>query len=251
MKIRTFAGRPPRVASMFMAALGPAGILVGANAQQRSPAAVSVGSNDLGGAVRSAKGPEAGVWVIAETTDTPTRHAKIVVPDDRGRYLIPDLPKGNYQVWVRGYGLVDSAKVQASLGKALDLTAVPAPTPAAAAQYYPPIYWFSLLPVPAKSEFPIDQIKSQGEWLNTVKSGACQSCHALGTPGTRTISKRLGTFKDSADAWADRLLAGSASAFMARDITKLGTQRALELFGQWTDKIAAGELPFATPSRPE
>ena len=105
--------------------------------------------------------------------------------------------------------------------------------------------------MPAKSEFPIDQIKSQGEWLNTVKSGACQSCHALGTPGTRTISKRLGTFKDSADAWADRLLAGSASAFMARDITKLGTQRALELFGKWTDQIAAGELPFAAPSRPE
>ena len=72
-------------------------------------------------------GPEAGVWVIAETTDTPTRYAKIVVTDERGRYLIPDLPKGNYQVWVRGYGLVDSAKVQASPGKTFDLTAVPAP----------------------------------------------------------------------------------------------------------------------------
>ena len=111
------AGRPYMAASMFMAALATAAIPVGANAQQRSPAAVSVGSNDLGGVVRSAKGPEAGVWVIAETTDTPTRYAKIVVTDDRGRYLIPDLPKGNYQVWVRGYGLVDSAKVQASQGK--------------------------------------------------------------------------------------------------------------------------------------
>jgi hypothetical protein len=90
------------VASMFMAAFATAGTLVGAHAQPRSPAAVSVGSNDLGGVVRSAKGPEAGVWVIAETTDTPTRYAKIVVTDDRGRYLIPDLPKGNYQVWVRG-----------------------------------------------------------------------------------------------------------------------------------------------------
>ena len=95
------------VASMFMAALATTAILVGANAQQRSPAAMNVGSNDLGGVVRSTKGPEAGVWVIAETADTPTRYAKIVVTDDRGRYLIPDLPKGNYQVWVRGYGLVD------------------------------------------------------------------------------------------------------------------------------------------------
>src|ERR1700719_1021034 len=101
MKTQPFAGPPHMVASMFMAALivalATAAIPVGANAQQRSPAAVSVGGNDLGGVVRSAKGPEAGVWVIAETTDTPTRYAKIVVTDDRGRYLIPDLPKGNYQ----------------------------------------------------------------------------------------------------------------------------------------------------------
>src|ERR1700757_1635076 len=147
MKIRTFAGRAHLVASMFMAALATATIPVGANAQHRSAAALSVGSNDLGGVVRSAKGPEAGVWVIAETTDTPTRYTKIVVTDDLGRYLIPDLPKGNYQVWVRGYGLVDSAKVQTVPGKTLDLTAMPAPTPSAAAQSYPPILCFSLLRV--------------------------------------------------------------------------------------------------------
>src|ERR1700758_5346555 len=174
MKAQAFVGPPHMVASMFIAAfltaLATAAIPIGANAQQRSATALSVGSNDLGGVVRSAKGPEAGVWVIAETTDTPTRYTKIVVTDDRGRYLIPDLPKGNYQVWVRGYGLVNSAKVQASLGKIFDLTAVPAPTPAAAAQYYPPIYWFSLLRVPPKSAFPMEQMKNQGEWLNTIKS---------------------------------------------------------------------------------
>jgi hypothetical protein len=222
-----------------------------AQAQRRGDVAVSVGSADLGGVVTSPHGPEAGVWVIAETTDTPTRLTKIVVTDDRGRYLIPDLPKGNYQVWVRGYGLVDSAKVQAAPGKPLNLTAVPAPTPAAAAQYYPPIYWFSMLPVPPAGEFPMDHIKSQGEWLNIVKSGACQSCHALGTPGTRTISKRLGTFKSSSDAWLKRLQAGSASMFMTRDITRLDTAKAVELFGKWTDNIAAGELPFAKPERPQ
>ena len=70
-----------------------------------------------GGVVTSAKGPEAGVWVIAETTELPTRFAKIVVTDDRGRYLLPDLPKANYDVWVRGYGLVDSQKVKAVPGQ--------------------------------------------------------------------------------------------------------------------------------------
>ena len=250
MKKLALVQRSHLVAFILLISLAQTTSLTCSYAQDRSPYAVAAISNDLGGTVKSAKGPEAGVWVIAETTDTPTRYTKIVVTDDQGRFLIPDLPRGNYQVWVRGYGLVDSPKAQASPGATLDLTAVPAPTPAAAAQYYPPIYWFSLLRVPPKDAFPIDQIKSQGEWLNTVKSGACQSCHALGTPGTRTISKRLGTFRTSADAWTARLEAGSASAFMLRDITHLGVEEALKLFGQWTDNVAAGELPFAAPERP-
>ena len=81
------------------------------NAQQPADPAIQIGASDLGGVVKSANGPEGGVWVIAETTDLPTRFAKIVVTDDRGRYLIPDLPKATYSVWVRGYGLVDSPKV--------------------------------------------------------------------------------------------------------------------------------------------
>src|SRR3954471_9713449 len=117
-------------------------------------AAVSVDADDIGGVVTSSKGPEAGVWVIAETSDLPTKFVKIVVTDDRGRYLVPDLPKANYRVWVRGYGLVDSAKVAATPGKAVNLRAVPAPNARAAAEYYPAGYWFSLLQVPDKSEFP-------------------------------------------------------------------------------------------------
>jgi hypothetical protein len=250
MKKLALAERSQIAALILLVSMAQGAALTRSSAQDRSANSANVSSGDLGGTVRGTKGPEAGVWVIAETTDTPTRYTKIVVTDDQGRFLIPDLPKANYQVWVRGYGLIDSPKIQASLGVTLDLTAVPASTPAAAAQYYPPIYWFSLLHVPPKSEFPMEQIKSQGEWLNIVKSGACQSCHALGTPGTRTISKRLGAFKDSADAWSTRLEAGSAQAFMARDITRLGTEEALKLFGKWTDNIAAGELPFATPERP-
>src|SRR5690348_11312600 len=102
---------------------------------------VAVDADDIGGVVTGARGPEAGVWVIAESKDLPTTLRKIVVTDDQGRYLVPDLPKGSYTVWVRGYGLVDSPKVTAAPGKTLNLTAVPAPSPKAAAEYYPALYW--------------------------------------------------------------------------------------------------------------
>src|SRR5216684_1227226 len=98
-------------------------------------------------------GPEAGVWVIAETTELPTKYAKMVVTDDQGRYVIPDLPAAAYSVWVRGYGLVDSPKTSAKPGQQLNLTAVPAPSEAAAAHYYPAIYWYSMMKIPAANEF--------------------------------------------------------------------------------------------------
>src|SRR5437879_4708638 len=106
-------------------------------AQQPAAAAVSIDSDDIGGVVTGPNGPEAGVWVIAETTDLPTKFTKIVVTDDQGRYVVPDLPKAKYKVWVRGYGLVDSPKVDAEPGTLLDLTAGPPPRAAAAAQTCP------------------------------------------------------------------------------------------------------------------
>src|SRR6187200_3350343 len=121
-------------------------------AQQGGGATVAIDADDIGGAVTSAKGPEAGVWVIAETTDLPTKFARMVVTDDQGRYVIPDLPKANYKVWVRGYGLVDSAKVKAAPGKTINLKALPAPDEAKAAEYYPAIYWYSMLKIPGKAE---------------------------------------------------------------------------------------------------
>src|SRR5260370_40246913 len=135
-------------------------------------AQVRVGDSDLGGVVTGPNGHEAGVWVIAETTDLPTKMAKMVVTDDQGRYLLPQLPNASYNIWVRGYGLVDSPKVRSAPGRTLDLTAVPAPNAAAAAEYYPAIYWYSMLKVPDKSEFPgtgasgtgiNPAMKSQGE----------------------------------------------------------------------------------------
>ena len=227
-------------------------------AQQTTEQAVQIGGSDLGGVVTGAKGPEAGVWVIAETTDLPTKFAKIVVTDDRGRYLIPDLPKAKYNVWVRGYGLVDSAKVPAEPGKTVDLTAVPAPSPAAAAEYYPAVYWYSMLEIPDKSLFPGTgangmsvALKSQGQWLDIVKTDGCFTCHQLGDKATRTLSPDLGKFESSADAWERRIQSGQAGTNMTTNIGKLDTQRALKLFGDWTDRIAAGELPKAQPPRPQ
>ena len=81
-----------------------------AGAQQSAAPAVAIDNDDIGGVVSGPGGPEAGVWVIAETRDLPVRFIRIVVTDDQGRYVIPDLPKANYDVWVRGYGLVDSPK---------------------------------------------------------------------------------------------------------------------------------------------
>ena len=117
-------------------------LFTGSHAQQASrPAAPAIDADDIGGVVTGPNGPEAGVWVIAETHDLPVRYIKIVVTDDQGRYVIPDLPRARYDVWVRGYGLVDSAKSASEPGKIVNVSATPAPTPADAARYYPAIYW--------------------------------------------------------------------------------------------------------------
>src|SRR5881392_4330970 len=116
--------------------------------QRGASAPVPIDPDDIGGVVTSVKGPEAGVWVIAETTDLPTKFARIVVTDDQGRYVLPDLPRAAYQVFVRGYGLVDSPRVAAKPGQHLDLTAVVAPDGRAAAQVYPANYWLTLLRLP-------------------------------------------------------------------------------------------------------
>jgi len=221
--------------------------------------AVRVDPDDVGGVVSGANGPEAGVWVIAETKDLPTKFVKIVVTDDRGRYLLPDLPKANYDVWVRGYGLVDSARVKAAPGKVVNLTATKAPNPRAAAQYYPAGFWFSMIKVPEKGDFPGNapggnginpSIKSQADWIQRMKSGGCTACHQLGTKGTREIPKELGTFHSSIEAWDRRIQSGQAGAQMSGGLNALGRERALAMFGDWTDRIAAGELPPAPP-RPQ
>jgi hypothetical protein len=220
---------------------------------------LSVDSDDLAGVVTGPNGPEAGVWVMAETTDLSTKFTRIVVTDDQGRYLVPDLPKATYNVWVRGYGLVDSPKTQTTAGKMLNLNAVPAPNARAAAEYYPAGYWLSLLKVPDKTEFPgtgptgngiSPAMTTQENWIRTVKSNGCTACHQLGTRGTRQIPKELGTFPTSKAAWERRIQSGQAGANMISAMNSFGRDRALEMFADWTDRIAAGEVP-AQPPRPK
>src|SRR6202521_5878727 len=239
-----------------------AATLAGVRAGQLKSEPVRIGNADLGGVVSSPKGPEAGGWVIAETTDLPTKFVKIVVTDDLGRYLAPDLPKANYSVWVRGYGLVDSPKVKATPGKTVNLKAVAAPDKKAAAQYYPAQYWFSLLQVPPKSDFPgtgetgngiAPNIRSQGEWIRQiVNTDGCTGCHQLGGKATREIPKSiLSQSKDTKAAWDRRIQSGQAGGGMSARFTQVGRQRALAMFADWTDRIAHGELPAVAPSRPQ
>ena len=220
----------------------------------------AIDSDDIGGTVRSAKGPEAGVWVIAETTGLPTRYIKIVVTDDQGRYVLPDLPKATYSVWARGYGLVDSAKVQAMPGKVVDLTAVVAPNTKAAAAYYPANYWYSLMRVPEKNEFPgtgpkgngiSPNVKVQGQWLHLIKTDSCESCHQLGNLYTRTIPEMFSKMDSPAQAWMRRVQSGQAGNAMIGGLNQLGTERATAQFADWTTRVAHGELPAEAPPRPQ
>ena len=240
--------------TFILTALGAMVAVACSPADGPSGGAAATEGDDIGGTVTGPMGPEAGVWVIAETDELSTPFARIVVTDDAGRYLIPDLPAATYEVWVRGYGLVDSERLTASPGETLDHTAVPAPDARAAAEYYPAGYWFSLMEVPA--DFPgtgedgnglADGLQNQAQLLRIIKSGNCTACHQLGSRGTRQIPPSLGEFPTSADAWDRRVKSGQAGASMSAVLDFLGRDRTLEMFADWTDRIAAGEVPPAPP----
>ncbi len=245
-----------------LVALGITGYLITTSthlAAQQS-AEVKIKANDIGGVVSSSKGPEAGVWVIAETTDLPTRYIKEVVTDDRGRYVIPELPKAKYTVFARGYGLVDSPKVQAEPGKLVDLKPSVAPDAKTAAQLYPANYWYSLMKVPEKNEFPgtgpsgngiSPNVQNQGQWLHLVKTDSCESCHQLGNKYTRTIPALFSNFDSPAQAWMRRVQSGQAGNAMLGGLNQLGKEWAAAQFADWTDRVAKGELPAEAPPRPQ
>jgi hypothetical protein len=211
------------------------------------------------GVVQSSHGPEAGVWVIAETRDLPTNFIKIVVTDDRGRFVLPQLPNASYSVWVRGYGLVDSKPMQTKpRSDAVTLQATLARTPQEAAKVYPGDYWLSLLEPPARSEFPGTggegnglgpAMLTQNHWVYRLKSD-CNFCHQLGNRLTRSLDhvfKAKPDLKASADAWEWRLGTGVRGNAMYGALTNMGMPRTTRALADWTDRIAKGDVPPAPP----
>ena len=220
-----------------------------ASQAQQAAAGVQIDRDDIGGVVTSAAGPEAGVWVIAESSDFQTRFSKVVVTDDRGRYLVPDLPPAEYRLWVRGYGLADSAKVTAKPGTIASLTAVVAPSAAVAAEVYPAIAWFAMIHVPSETELKNVE-GGRNRYLASMKNGSCVGCHQLGNRYTRTIPKELGVFPSSRDAWMRRLQSGQAGQQMTGVAASHLAGLPYKYLSEWTDRIAAGDLPTFKPPRP-
>src|SRR5207244_1152485 len=92
-------------------------------------------------------------------------------------------------------------------------------------------------------------VASQAEWLRILKSGGCWACHQLGNKATREIPKTLGPFASSTAAWERRVQSGQAGGQMLGTLSQLGRERALAMFADWTDRIAAGAVPPAPPRR--
>ncbi len=238
-----------------LAAFAAAVISVGVHGQAQTPTGI------ITGVVQGASGPEAGVWVIAETKDLPTNFIKIVVTNDQGRFLLPELPSASYSVWVRGYGLVDSKPQVLKPGPTqVTLRVTPAKTPQEAAQVYPGNYWLSMLEPPAASEFPGTGpqgnglgtgMLTQNHWINSLKSD-CNFCHQLGNKLTRSVDhvlKAKPELKTHAEAWEWRLGTGVRGTSMYGVLGSQGQTRSLKVYADWTERIAKGEVPPA-PSRP-
>lgn len=241
-------------APIFLAACGdrqPAEPGAGTDAPT-SPVAVAdivLDSDDIAGVVSGADGPEAGVWVIAETGEFETFFARIVVTDDQGRFLVPDLPDATYEVWVRGYGLRDSARMVSRPGSLLDLSVAAAGNPLEAAQVYPAAYWYAMMDLPAAAE--LAQIDGGMEaYLTWMKNMGCIGCHQLGNAATRTLPPNLGEFETHEEAWVRRVASGQAGANMLGQLTGRLQGIPFKYLADWTRRVAAGEYPAQAPERP-
>ncbi len=210
------------------------------------------------GVVQSEKGPEAGVWVIAETNDLQTKMIKTVVTDDQGRFVVPDLPAVNYKVWTRGYGIVDSTPIDAKpSANQVTIKTTTAKTPAEAAKVYPGDYWLSLLTPPPPSAFPqtaqaAARMVDQDHWIDQLKKG-CNFCHQLGNPLTRDVQHVFAAKPDLAkthlDAWEWRLGVGVRGTNMYGTMNGMGKDITLRALADWTEAIEKGAIP-PTPPRP-
>lgn len=233
-------------------------------AQAPAPAERVLPDGYITGRVTSSNGPEAGVWVIAETRETNTPFIKIVVTDDDGRFALPQLPEATYDVWVRGYGLVDSPKIKGRPGDTdIELTAVLASTPAEAAKVYPGDYWMSLIEPPGPENFPgtgpfaaggngflPGNMEIQADWMHAFKKD-CNFCHQLGNELTRTLHHmdHLG-FDTHEEAWIYRTSLGVRGGSMQGAFLSFGMDGMARTMANWTRAVEAGEVP-EMPPRPQ
>ncbi len=213
------------------------------------------------GVVQGEKGPEAGVWVIAETKDLQTQLIKIVVTNDQGKFMLPELPGANYKVWVRGYGLADSTPIESKpTTTPVTLKVQNAKTPQEAAKVYPGDYWLSLLAPPPTNLFPGTGndgngvgrgMLTQDHWINSSKSG-CNFCHQLGnalTRDTKHVFAAKPELKTDTEAWEWRLGTGVRGTNMYSLLGQMGKDPTLKSLSDWTMAIEAGAVP-PTPPRP-
>ena len=195
---------------------------------QAQVAQVAMDRVSIGGLVlNKGETPEAGVLVIAETDSLPTHFRRTVVTDEQGRFLVPDLPEGAYEVWVRGYGLRDSAPMKVARGQSITLRVASARTPQEAARVYPANYWSSLLQPPAKEEIPKD-FASREQWITEMKRSCMGTCHQLGGGLTRlwtrpedweVVFSRAPRMGNTADRLGRLIDGATADQFMA-DVQK-------------------------------
>ena len=215
---------------------------------QQGAAAVNIGTTDIGGVVSGPKGPEAGVWVIAETSDLPSKMSKIVVTDDQGRYVIPDLPKANYTVWARGYGLVDFREDPKRAGQDRQHHGDPGPHRSGGR----PVLSRDLLVLDAEDPGQERCSRAPGRTATAWRppsrarcSGSIRSRPMAASPvissATRpraTIPKELGSFKNSTEAWERRIQSGQAMTNMAAALGRQDPKIAIANLADWTDRIA-------------
>ena len=84
-----------------------------------------------------------------------------------------------------------------------------------------------------------------------IKNRACVGCHQLGQLSTRTIPAAFGEFKSGEDAWRRRTMSGQAAPLMINPLAGYLGGAPYKYFGEWTDRVAKGELPHAKPPRPQ
>ena len=87
-------------------------------------------------------------------------------------------------------------------------------------------------------------------WIQRMNNTDCVGCHQLGQESTRTIPAQFGKFKSGAEAWIRRIAAGQSGEMMTNRLAGQLGGVPYKYFGDWTDRVAKGELPKHKPPRP-